>query len=788
MRAFATFFVVLFGLSSLSFSQPACGTGLCLQQVSCTGGATTSISGVVYAPNGTDPLPNVTVYIPNGPVDAFTPGVSCPVVGQAPSGSPLVGTTTAVDGSFTLVNVPVGSNIPLVIVAGRWRRQLVIPGTTACTANPLPANFVVMPQNQTQGDIPKIAIATGSVDAVECVLRKVGIADSEFTNPSGTGRINLYSGSGDPGALVDSTTPSQTALMSNATTLNQYDVLMLPCQGNQFLQPTGSLANFIAFANAGGRVYSSHYSYVWMYNNPPFNGVANWNVNQSATLSSGTATVDTTFSDGQTLAQWLQLTGASTTQGQIAVNTIKHDMDGVIAPTQSWLKLNQSLGTSPVDANPVMQMTFNTPLGAGVNQCGRVLYNEYHVENPTTSPTGVKFPNECPNTPMTPQEKLLEYSLFDLTNEGGSPTMTPVSADFGSEPVNFTSASQKFLWTNNSTFALLVSSVTVTGDFLITGNTCTAVGAGATCEIDVAFKPTAIGPRTGMLTVATTSNTLTAPLTGTGVPDLTGSPASLTFGNMDIGGSSTAQVVTFTNAATAAITVPQILTTGDFAVTTTCGSTIAALSTCTISVTFKPTATGPRTGTLTVNSSSPAYSGLSTALSGNGVDFSLGDTPGSGSVVAGLNMTTNATVTPIAGFSAPVSLSCTTNAQASTCVPASISFTPSAAVTTKVNITTTSKYTVVGFGGLGGNGWLSLIALGSGLLLWMRRRSAGTLARFSLGVVFLAATSWLATGCSGEQPAANAVYTTPGTYTYTLTATDGFLTRTATYTLTVSAK
>ena len=79
---------------------------------------------------------------------------------------------------------------------------------------------------------------------------------------------------------------------------------------------------------------------------------------------------------------------------------------------------------------------------------------------------------------MTPQEKLLEYSLFELTNDGGSPTMAPVSADFGSEPVGFTSASQKFLWTNNSTFSLLVSSVTVTGDFVITANACNAVGAG----------------------------------------------------------------------------------------------------------------------------------------------------------------------------------------------------------------------------------------------------------------------------------------------------------------------
>jgi hypothetical protein len=152
---------------------------LCLQQTTCPAGQTTSISGVVYAPNGTDPLPDVLVYIPNAPVAAFTPGVSCPVVGQPPSGSPLVGATTAVDGSFEITNVPVGTNIPLVIQTGRWRRQLVVPTTTACSNTVFSAQ---MPQNQTQGDIPKFAIATGSADQVECVLRKVGIQDSEFTD------------------------------------------------------------------------------------------------------------------------------------------------------------------------------------------------------------------------------------------------------------------------------------------------------------------------------------------------------------------------------------------------------------------------------------------------------------------------------------------------------------------------------------------------------------------------------------------------------------------------------
>jgi hypothetical protein len=53
---------------------------------------------------------------------------------------------------------------------------------------------------------------------------------------------------------------------------------------------------------------------------------------------------------------------------------------------------------------------------AGSNQCGRVLFTEYHVETEPGSVRQVPFPAECPNSPMTAQEKLLEYSLFDLSN------------------------------------------------------------------------------------------------------------------------------------------------------------------------------------------------------------------------------------------------------------------------------------------------------------------------------------------------------------------------------------
>jgi hypothetical protein len=90
------------GLANSAVAQTC--TGLCTQQVTGPNGVTTTITGTVYAPNGIDPLSSVLVYIPNAPVAAFTPGVSCSALGEQPSGLPLVGTVTAVDGTFTLAN------------------------------------------------------------------------------------------------------------------------------------------------------------------------------------------------------------------------------------------------------------------------------------------------------------------------------------------------------------------------------------------------------------------------------------------------------------------------------------------------------------------------------------------------------------------------------------------------------------------------------------------------------------------------------------------------------------
>jgi hypothetical protein len=397
---------------------PAC-TGLCLNQVTCTPPTvTTTLSGTVYAPNGVDPLPNVLVYVPNAPVSPFPPGVSCDTCNSTASGSPLVSAVSAVDGTFTISNAPVGTNIPLVIQIGRWRRQVVIPTVVACTNNPIDPSLTHLPQNKSQGDIPFMAFSTGSVDALECVLRKIGVDDSEFTAPGGTGRINLYEGltdntitDGALGGAIAAGSPTEDQLWSTQAALNQYDAVFFPCQQNQTTRSATVQQNLINYTNAGGRVFATHFSYVWLYNDAPFSSTALWNVEQHPSPANQTGYIDQTFPKGLLLAQWLVVVGASTTQGQIPLQVIRHDDDGVVAPSQSWMTIND-----PVFGNSNVHYTFNTPVGVPpASQCGRVLFDDFHVENVGDS-NAMLFPTECAAGPMTAQEKLLEFMIFDLTS------------------------------------------------------------------------------------------------------------------------------------------------------------------------------------------------------------------------------------------------------------------------------------------------------------------------------------------------------------------------------------
>jgi hypothetical protein len=106
------------------------------------------------------------------------------------------------------------------------------------------------------------------------------------------------------------------------------------------------------------------------------------------------------------------------------------------------------------------------------------------------------------------------------------------------------------------------------------------------------------------------------PISGSS-PTLSASPSSLAFGSQNVGTTSGARSVTVSNTGNAAASISSLAASGEYAQTNTCGSSIAAGASCTVNVTFTPTAAGTRTGAVTITSNA-ANSPSTIALTGTG--------------------------------------------------------------------------------------------------------------------------------------------------------------------------
>lgn len=402
------------------------------QQVTCADGGTTSVTGKVYDPSGQVPLYNAVVYVPNGPVQPIAQGVTCDICGAATSGNPLVITLTGSDGAFKLDNVPVGTNVPLVYQIGKWRRQITLPTVNACQPNPLTdVNQQRMPRNHSEGDIPKIAIATGSADPFECLLYKMGIDPAEMDLPGKGGRIDMYDQNGMKRVTEGgSDSVEASKLWSDAGTLAQYDIVLLPCEGGEHAKSTKAVNNLVNYANSGGRVFATHYSYVWT--KPGWPTAADWETGQSTQddAPNYAAELDTSFPKAQAFAEWLGNVGALD-GGLLPIHEARHDVNSVNLDggTSRWLytddfpKKNGGLSGHPA----IQELSFNTPYdpppapdgGPGL-QCGRVVFPDFHVTANAVYDGGTKvFPTSCKpasEAPLTPQEKALIFMLFDVSS------------------------------------------------------------------------------------------------------------------------------------------------------------------------------------------------------------------------------------------------------------------------------------------------------------------------------------------------------------------------------------
>ena len=149
---------------------------LACHQVHCAPDGGTTVRGHVFDPSGTVPLYNAIVYVPNGQVEPFQDGVSCDRCGVFTTGAPLITTLTGPDGAFTLTNVPAGvEHSRSCYQIGKWRRQVTIPSVPACQTTTLTnVDQQRLPRTSTEGDLPKMAIATGAADPMECLLAQDG--------------------------------------------------------------------------------------------------------------------------------------------------------------------------------------------------------------------------------------------------------------------------------------------------------------------------------------------------------------------------------------------------------------------------------------------------------------------------------------------------------------------------------------------------------------------------------------------------------------------------------------
>jgi hypothetical protein len=289
---------------------------------------------------------------------------------------------------------------------------------------------------------------------------------------------------------------SSQALWSSLATLMPYDITILSCEGaetvDQSTTPNTAATplsvsdqqNLSQYASAGGRVFASHFHYAW-FNSGPFGAenLASWSPGANAINDSSNnpfdptktndfinANIVTTFADGgtfpkgATLQTWLSTVSAlnpagGTAPGELHITGAKHNADlaGLAStPSQGWIAADQNAqtevqhvaggpdgGTATSVAGATEYLSFNTPVDAGLDDagepayCGRVVYSDLHVGAASGDYNGAGaggiVPSGCADNPLSPQEKALEFMLFDLsscvtpdTGSGQQPPPIPI--------------------------------------------------------------------------------------------------------------------------------------------------------------------------------------------------------------------------------------------------------------------------------------------------------------------------------------------------------------------------
>ena len=441
----------------------------------------------------------------------------------------------------------------------------------------------------------------------------------------------------------------------------------------------------------------------------------------------------------------------------------------------------------------------NTPTAVGVDANGNI-YAAGLTTNISGGPAEPYFPvfNAQQPAPGACANCLVSdgFVLEIAPTNAAAAAIAPGQLTFPVEPVGTTTPDQTVTIYDMGSAPLTVSNAAVTGDFSLDGNGCGSVvaAAGGTCTIAVNFTPTATGTRNGTLTI--TDNSAGSPHTvqlrgqgGEGSVSL--SPSSLSFGSQQVGTTSAAQTITLTNEGALALQVSHIQASAPFDETNTCGTSLPAAGTCTISISFSPTTSGAATGNLTLTDSA-ANSPQAAALTGSTTTGAPPPPPGIGLGVASggsasATVTAGATASYAlslggAGMAGTATLTCTGAPAGAACsIPASVPLSATTASTFNVNVSTTARSLML-FTPVRPTPWILALALLACLALLLKSPSAQNSRRRRLAPLMALVLCACGGGTASMQ---NPNGTSAGTYTLVVTAKSGSITQTQNLTLTV---